>query len=87
MKRTLIREVHSRIKVRITTAMWRQIYPAIQREHTEGGNEIMATLDELYHTGQTPFEPTSDAEMSAKQAGHTREIEEMNYGLLSTSLI
>ncbi|KAI5235343.1 hypothetical protein E4T42_09726 [Aureobasidium subglaciale] len=73
------RETSSRIGVRINTATWRQIYPAIQREHTRE-KKVKDKLGEVYD-GQQKKEEDDYRE---RQSGHGRRMEEMIYGLLTS---
>jgi superfamily II DNA helicase RecQ len=69
------RECSSRISVQLSPAQWRQLYPAIQRMHTQS-QEIHQLLDQLYlgtHQGDRQ-----------QQSGHGRYTEEMIYGILMT---
>ena len=83
VRRVVVREIHDRIQVKITTAIWRQVYPAIQREWAKGDEEVCRALDGIYHNGRgAPEGAATDAEVRAQQAGHGTRMEEMIYGLL-----
>jgi superfamily II DNA helicase RecQ len=74
--------VETRIGVKIGVALWRQAYPAIQREFCKNA-EIRRAVDEIYE-GQrrAGVAATTPADIRAQQAGHGRHLEEMVYGLL-----
>lgn len=77
MRRVLQKQTGSRIGVKISTAIWRQIYPAIQREWSQDRG-VREMLDEIYE-GKETGEVDS---WEARQAGHSRRTEEMIYGIL-----
>jgi hypothetical protein len=77
------RETERRIGVKIGVALWRQAYPAIQRELCKNA-EIRRAVDEIYE-GQPRAgvaAVTTPADIRAQQAGYGRYMEEMVYGLL-----
>ena len=77
------RETERRIGVKIGVALWRQAYPAIQRELCKNA-EIRRAVDEIYE-GQPragAAAATTPADIRAQQAGHGRYMEEMVYRLL-----
>jgi len=47
VRRVLQKQTGSRIGVRISTAIWRQVYPAIQREWSQEKG-VQEMLDEIY---------------------------------------
>ena len=53
VRRVIIKQTQSRIGVKITTAIWRQVYPAIQREFTKD-KEVVQKLEEIYNSGRNP---------------------------------
>lgn len=77
VRRVLQKQTGSRIGVKISTAIWRQIYPAIQREWSQDRG-VREMLDEIYE-GKETGEVDS---WEARQAGHSRRTEEMIYGIL-----
>jgi hypothetical protein len=83
VRRIIGRETERRIGMKIRVALWRQAYPAIQRELCKNA-EIRRAVDEIYE-GQPRVgiaATTTLADIRAQQAGHGRYIEEMVYGLL-----
>ncbi|KAK5109839.1 hypothetical protein LTR85_002037 [Meristemomyces frigidus] len=84
VRRVMYRETESRIGIRIGVALWRQVYPAIQREMCSDP-EVRPTLDAIYETHPTASAAaTTMPDVRAQQAGHGRHMEEMIYGLLLT---
>ncbi|KAK5706931.1 hypothetical protein LTR97_001923 [Elasticomyces elasticus] len=82
MRRVMQRETEKRIGIKIGVALWRQAYPAIQRQYSVDAN-VRGTIDQLYEQVIGPKSGTqSIEEVRAKQAGHGLHIEEMIYGLL-----
>ena len=84
VRKVMSRETEDRIGVRITTAIWRQVYPAIQREWSKekGVGEM---LDSIYNQGTSNTregEGGGEGDASSRQAGHSKRMEEMIYGLL-----
>ena len=83
VRRIMGRETERRIGVKIGVALWRQAYPAIQRELCKNA-EVRRAVDEIYEgqprAGVTAT--TTPADIRAQQAGHGRYMEEMVYGLL-----
>ena len=75
------RETKKRIGVGIGVSDWRHAYPAIQREHTREQN-IREALDYIYDNRPPQIRRMEDA--IAEQAGHSRYMEDMIYGLLLT---
>lgn len=53
MRRVITKQTESRISVKITTAIWRQVYPAIQREFIKD-KEVVQKLEEIYDLGRNP---------------------------------
>jgi superfamily II DNA/RNA helicase len=87
VRRVMYRESESRIGVRIGVALWRNAYPAIHRELCKDSS-VREVLDDIYHStsGGRPQDIRSSVEeIRAKQAGHSRQMEEMIYGLLLTA--
>ena len=86
VRRVIYRETQSRIGVKIGVALWRQAYPAIQRELTRNP-DIRQAVDQIYE-GQPraglPSTAPAPEEVRAQQAGHDPYTEEMIYGLLLT---
>lgn len=84
VRRVMYRESEARIGVRIGVSLWRNAYPAIQRE-LSADTSVHKALDDIY--GRHPAGPPShDVEdIRAQQAGHSRQMEEMIYGLLLTA--
>ena len=87
-RRVISREMESRMGVKLTTAMWRQVYPAIQRENA-GSERVKELLNEMYNQGGVMSESVSRVKIGGRgfnareeQAGHSRWMEEMIYGLL-----
>ena len=83
VRRVITKETQDRIGVRITTAIWRQVYPAIQREWTKEkgvGETLMSIYNPSRDNGTNNTAERRD--MVAEQAGHTRRMEEMIYGIL-----
>ena len=66
--------------MKITTAIWRQIYPAVQREFTKE-RDVVGKLDEIYNSGRDLPQHT-DGDFQARQSGHSKRMEEMMYGNL-----
>jgi len=84
VRRVITKQTQSRIGVKITTAIWRQVYPAIQREFTKD-KEVVQKLEEIYNSGRNPAQHQDD-DFQARQSGHGKRMEEMMYGsLLSES--
>lgn len=82
VRRVMYRETESRIGVPIGVALWRQAYPAIQREMSRDV-EVRKTLDVIYERQPTKETTATTVEdIRAQQAGHGRYMEEMIYGLL-----
>ena len=81
VRRAITKETESRIGVEITTAIWRQVYPAIQREYTKEKG-IVETLDGIYNPRRGGGEEEAGDEYRERQAGHSKRIEEMIYGVL-----
>lgn len=82
VRRVMQRESEKRIGVKIGVALWRQAYPAIQRQHSIDSN-VRETIDRLYEeTVGAKSGNQSIEEVRAKQAGHGLHVEEMIYGLL-----
>jgi hypothetical protein len=77
VRRVLQKQTGSRIGVRISTAIWRQVYPAIQREWSQDRG-VQDMLDEIYE-GK---EKAEEDDWESRQAGHSRRTEEMIYGIL-----
>ena len=75
----LQRSTNSRIGTAVTTAAWRHIYPAIQREWTRN-KDVGEFVDSLY-SGRKAQE---QEDFSAKQSGHGKRTEELNYGVTMT---
>ena len=77
VRRVIQRETASRIRVKISTSIWRQVYLAIQREWTKD-EKIGEVLESIYEGGKD--DNARDAR--AEQAGHSRRMEEMIYRVL-----
>ena len=77
VRRVLQKQTGSRIGVRISTAIWRQVYPAIQREWSQDRG-VQEMLDEIYE-GK---EKAEEDDWESRQAGHSRRTEEMIYRIL-----
>ena len=77
VRRVLQKQTGSRIGVKISTAIWRQVYPAIQREWSQERG-VQEMLDEIYE-GKGRGE---ENDWESRQAGHSRWTEEMIYGIL-----
>lgn len=75
VRRVLQKETCSRIGTKISTAIWRQAYPAIQREFGQE-REVREMLDEIYESKETEVN-----DWASRQSGHSRRIEEMIYGI------
>ncbi|KAK0910966.1 hypothetical protein LTR91_019977 [Friedmanniomyces endolithicus] len=85
VRRVMYRETEARIGVKIGVAVWRNAYPAIQRELCwEGG--VKEVLDRIYDSSpqrsQIAAAMEQMQEIQARQSGHSRQMEEMIYGLL-----
>ena len=87
-RRVISREVDDRIGVRLTTALWRQAYPAIQR-NLAGDEKVRELVQGLYEEGGVMVDSISRVKIRGKgfnareeQAGHSRWMEELIYGLL-----
>jgi hypothetical protein len=70
--------------VKIGVALWRQAYPAIQRELCKNA-EIRRVVDEIYKSQPRAgaAAATTPADIRVQQAGHGQYMEEMVYGLLT----
>ena len=77
VRRVLQKQTGSRIGVKISTAIWRQVYPAIQREWSQERG-VREMLDEIYEGRAVGDED----DWKSRQAGHSRRTEEMIYGIL-----
>lgn len=75
VRRVLQKETYSRIGTKISTAIWRQAYPAIQREFSQE-REVKGMLDEIYESKETEVN-----DWASRQSGHSRRMEEMIYGI------
>jgi len=81
VRRAIIKETELRIGVKITTAIWRQVYLAIQREYTKEKG-IVETLDGIYNPRRGGGEEEAGDKYRERQAGHSKRIEEIIYGVL-----
>jgi len=81
VRRVLQRETRKRIGVGIGVSDWRHAYPAIQREHTKDPS-VREALDSIYDNRAPQVRRMED--IVAEQAGHSRYMEDMIYGLLLT---
>jgi hypothetical protein len=83
VRRIMGHETERRIGVKIGVALWRQAYPAIQRELCKNA-EIRRAVNEIYESQPRAGTAvvTTLADVRAQQAGHGWYIEEMVYGLL-----
>jgi hypothetical protein len=77
VRRVLQKQTGSRIRVKITTAIWRQVYLAIQREWSQEKG-VQEMLNEIYEGRGTGEEN----DWESRQAGHSRRTEEMIYRIL-----
>lgn len=76
VRRVLQKQTSMRIGVKISTAIWRQVYPAIQREWSQERG-VKEMLDEIYEGKEA-----EENDWESRQAGHSRRTEEMIYGIL-----
>ncbi|KAL9628824.1 MAG: hypothetical protein Q9204_005638 [Flavoplaca sp. TL-2023a] len=81
VRNVMRRETRKRIDVGIGVSDWRHAYPAIQREFTKD-NGVREALDSIYDDRTPHGRRMEDA--IAEQAGHSRYMEDMIYGLLLT---
>ncbi|KAK4893306.1 hypothetical protein LTR49_028507, partial [Elasticomyces elasticus] len=85
VRRVMYRETEARIGVKIGVAVWRNAYPAIQRELCRDGG-VKEGLDRIYNSGPqgSQFAAAMEQiqEIQARQSGHSHQMEEMIYGLL-----
>jgi superfamily II DNA helicase RecQ len=81
VRRVMQRETRKRIGVGIGVSDWRHAYPAIQREHTKD-HSVREALDCIYDNRAPQIRRMED--VVAEQAGHSRYMEDMIYGLLLT---
>lgn len=81
VRRVMQRETRKRIGVGIGVSDWRHAYPAIQREFTTE-QSVREALDCIYDNRAPQIRRMEDA--IAEQAGHSRYMEDMIYGLLLT---
>ena len=81
VRRVLRRETRKRIGVGIGVSDWRHAYPAIQREFTKDSG-VRESLDFIYDN-RAPQNRRMD-DIIAEQAGHSRYMEDLIYGLLLT---
>lgn len=87
VRNTLKRETGKRIDASIGTSTWRQAYAALQRRYTRDirvFKSVARWYDEQGRKQDKDMEDGSDPEeeIAARQACHTRRMEEMMYGLL-----
>lgn len=87
VRNTLKRETGKRIGASIGTSTWRQAYAALQRRYTRDirvFKSVTRWYDEQERKQDKDMEDGSDPEedIAARQACHTRRMEEMMYGLL-----
>jgi superfamily II DNA or RNA helicase len=87
VRNTLKRETGKRIGASISTSTWRQAYAALQRRYTRDirvFKSIKRWYEEQERKQDKDMEEGSDPEedIAARQACHTRRMEEMMYGLL-----
>ncbi|KAI7550457.1 hypothetical protein KC331_g3162 [Hortaea werneckii] len=87
VRNTLKRESGKRIDASIGTSTWRQAYAALQRRYTRDirvFKSVARWYDEQGRKQDKDMEDGSDPEeeIAARQACHTRRMEEMMYGLL-----
>jgi superfamily II DNA helicase RecQ len=87
VRNTLKRETGKRIGASIGTSTWRQAYAALQRRYTRDirvFKSVTRWYDEQERRQDKDMEDGSDPEedIAARQACHTRRMEEMMYGLL-----
>ena len=87
VRNTLKRETGKRIGASIGTSTWRQAYAALQRRYTRDirvFKSVTRWYDEQERKQDKDMEEGSDPEedIAARQACHTRRMEEMMYGLL-----
>lgn len=85
VRRVMYRETEARVGVKIGVAVWRNAYPAIQRELSRDSN-VKDMVDKIYGSGAPHSAITSILEqmqdVQARQSGHSQQMEEMIYGLL-----
>lgn len=81
VRRVIAKETFSRIGVKITTAIQRQVYPVIQREFTKD-KEIVESLDSIYNPGRRNTKEDNKQDYQEEQSGHSKRIEQMIYGVL-----
>jgi superfamily II DNA helicase RecQ len=87
VRNTLKRETGKRIGASIGTSTWRQAYAALQRRYTRDirvFKSVKRWYEEQERKQDKDMEEGSDPEedIAARQACHTRRMEEMMYGLL-----
>ena len=87
VRNTLKRETGKRIGASIGTSTWRQAYAALQRRYTRDirvFKSVTRWYDEQERKQDKDIGEGSDPEedIAARQACHTRRMEEMMYGLL-----
>jgi len=80
VRRAIVKETESRIGVKITTAVWRQVYPAIQRRFAKD-KSITESLDSIYNSGMAAAKE-DEQDYREKQSGHSKRMEQMIYGVL-----
>jgi hypothetical protein len=75
-----VKETESRIGVKITTAIWRQVYPAIQRRFAKD-KSITDRLESIYNS-VIGAAKEDEQDYREKQSGHSKRMEQMIYGVL-----